>query len=872
MRPVRLQIEGFTSFRSPQEIDFSELDLFLITGATGSGKTSILDAVTLALYGNVPRTNKHELKELISLGASQAKVQLDFEVDRSLYRVARKLPKSGAQAATIERLEDGEPISEVDGSGVREANARIEEIVGLDYDAFTRAVLLPQGDFADFLKGDASERRNMLIRLLDLDRFIRVGKLAAERGRELDRDVSTTEELLQREYGEVGEEAIEEANEKAASLEERAATVEGTNREAKGCWETRQGLRRRLEALEELSSKLASHSDELERLSKLWGDLGERDPTTAAARDRATESRKAAEEDYREAKTTWQEVEKEVGDDALLAELAETAKTLAESEKTIQGSSGALERTEAEGQKLQEARQELAAELGKAQAEEQEAQEAVKQAAAAVVSARESLERANGRASLEERLTQERERGAELRGELDQAQAAEISATQTLEEATRSLAALETKHGAAAIRSHLQIGDDCPVCGAEIDELRETDAETELQIEAARSARADAERVLRNKGKSVSRLLSAIEGVAENVRRVEKDLEGFQDEEPIVDAEATLREVETQESRERANLKAAVQEARDALAQLSEHDQELARLDTKLSERRNHLADHEEKAKRCRARLVEVIGECPPSGYPEAISDRQARLREAAASLRVAEDQMAQARDAHEQAASARSALERELRDYDSDLRNQRSLLRERGETMGRIVEDAPPIVPPENSKDRAEALLELDQYRQTLERLANGATTGCVKELRRVETRVCTLLTDAEIDFDTDDLPVALRSLDQTARKVQVEAERSKDTLKLLRERLARKREMEGELVEKRKQARLHEKVAGELRRDRFISFLLDESFQDLALRASSELEQISDGRYSLAAEEDKFAVVDHANADERGSVLNSV
>ena len=79
MRPVSLTIEGLTAFRQLQTIDLANLDLFVITGATGAGKTSILDAVTFALYGNVCRVKKDELRDLITHNAPAVKVELDFE-------------------------------------------------------------------------------------------------------------------------------------------------------------------------------------------------------------------------------------------------------------------------------------------------------------------------------------------------------------------------------------------------------------------------------------------------------------------------------------------------------------------------------------------------------------------------------------------------------------------------------------------------------------------------------------------------------------------------------------------------------------------------------------------------------------------------
>src|SRR6266849_4874837 len=145
MRPVRLEVEGFTSFQRRVEIDFSELDLFAITGATGAGKTSLLDAMLYAFYGRTPRLDSTSASELISLGSRGMAVLLEFTTTDQRYRVVRnvKLGKKGATTSTV-RLErhngqDWEPLA----GGVRELNAKVQEILGLDFDGFTRSVVLP---------------------------------------------------------------------------------------------------------------------------------------------------------------------------------------------------------------------------------------------------------------------------------------------------------------------------------------------------------------------------------------------------------------------------------------------------------------------------------------------------------------------------------------------------------------------------------------------------------------------------------------------------------------------------------------------------------------------------------------------------------
>src|SRR3954447_13358610 len=106
MRPINLSLEGLTSFRTQQKVDFSELDLFVITGPTGSGKTTILDAITFALYGRMARVDQHSRRDLISHGSAHVQVQLDFEIDGARYRVTRRMSKqSGTQRGSFDRVE-----------------------------------------------------------------------------------------------------------------------------------------------------------------------------------------------------------------------------------------------------------------------------------------------------------------------------------------------------------------------------------------------------------------------------------------------------------------------------------------------------------------------------------------------------------------------------------------------------------------------------------------------------------------------------------------------------------------------------------------------------------------------------------------------
>lgn len=240
-----MKMKGFSSFRTEQTLDFRGLDTFVIVGPTGGGKTSILDAMCYALYGWIERVGKETI-QFATQGVGRMSVVLDFSVGGAVYRVARTSRTNGPTKILFQTLREGVSYDDVlaaEGAGngndddwtapdgadrVREANQRIVRALGLTYDSFTRAVLLPQGKFQEFLTGDAKERREILTDLLGLSLFPDMQKVANLWTRDAKAQGDTLAQVVQTEYLDATPEAIAAAKttiDVARQRDEQARTV-----------------------------------------------------------------------------------------------------------------------------------------------------------------------------------------------------------------------------------------------------------------------------------------------------------------------------------------------------------------------------------------------------------------------------------------------------------------------------------------------------------------------------------------------------------------------------------------------------------------------------------------------------------------------
>lgn len=299
MRPKYLEIEGLQSFREVQKIDFEalgETGLFGIFGPTGSGKSTVLDAITFALYGEVKRAERGT-QGIINTNTNTVRVSFTFELakdgKRRTFRVdrvyQRKKNSPNSCEAKIARLIEITDVGEIPiCDKATEVTNNIKELLGLSHEDFTRAVVLPQNSFQEFLMLNNSERRKMLERIFYLEEYGKrlQEKLSRKMGRLKSRIDVLSGEL--KGYEDASHEALEEARkamEEALAarqrVEDELKVLESKYHEAKEVWGLVQELSFVQEkeqqhlSLEEAVSEKRAYLEKAEKANSLLGMIQE---------------------------------------------------------------------------------------------------------------------------------------------------------------------------------------------------------------------------------------------------------------------------------------------------------------------------------------------------------------------------------------------------------------------------------------------------------------------------------------------------------------------------------------------------------------------------------------------------------------------
>jgi exonuclease SbcC len=467
MRPLRLDLEGFTVFRELTTVDFTDADFFALVGPTGSGKSTILDAICFALYGTVPRWNdRRAVANALAPSSAQARVRLVFESAGSRYAATRVVRRDGkgrvaTSQAGLELLPRGFDLAMLDkdpgagdplalGEPLAGTPAEMEQAVlaaiGLPYEQFTSCLVLPQGAFAEFLHAKPAQRQQILVNLLGLSVYEEIRNRATAMATEAEGRLTATDRLLA-DLADATDEALAEAAGRVEAMRALAAEVSAAVPLLLVAERDAQAAR----------TALADLDGELDLLS------GVRSPAEAGDLAAAGSVADAAVAEAIDAVTAAEEHE-----ERLRAELAEAGDATAMHRLLDQF---------AERDRIAVQSGEFAGAVGQAEAEYEEAVRA-----------------------------------------LDAATEAAAMAADEVSAAERAVEEARTADRAASLRPHLRIGHACPVCTQPVSELPampEVPALTaasgrlvaaQRTAESAGAVRVSRERALRDLDKAVSRV------------------------------------------------------------------------------------------------------------------------------------------------------------------------------------------------------------------------------------------------------------------------------------------------------------------------------------------------------------------------------
>lgn len=477
MRPLELELTAFRSYDN-ERIDWRPYDLVVIAGDTGAGKSTLLDGICFALYGRTPETSR--TGDMLTLGREHGEVRLTFARDDEVWRVTRRFgPRAPEPAHILERLaaDGGEPVQTT--AGEQAVNARVAELVGLGFGAFTSAVVLAQGRFAQFLQARAAERDAILRELFGIASLdgarvaAQTAQAAAEaRAETLDDERSRLPGHTPTARTSAARAARDTAARRAAlaALRPEAAVVRDAHRRADEAGRRADDMRGAAERLPD-RVRMARIRDEARRRQS------ELDEATARARDarRAAETAIARHDEARS---------RHRGGAAELATLAAAARRVAAADARAPQLERAIadaDAAEAAAQTEAAPRASLTARIG---------------AHRAVAVARDEHARASTA----------REQAATRRDETHARLAAAEAQARTAEAALR--AARLADH-AVALREALSPGDACPVCGNTVGVIAHTDPALADAEDTARSASEAARAAARDASEADGRLSAA---------------------------------------------------------------------------------------------------------------------------------------------------------------------------------------------------------------------------------------------------------------------------------------------------------------------------------------------------------------------------
>lgn len=879
-----------------------------------------MDAIIFALYGEIPRVNNHQRTEMISASRNRISVVLDFEVGEILYRIARTLRRNGQQAVRLEEQDESGSFKSL-ADQVRAATDQVVQILGLGASAFMQAVVLPQGEFARFLKAQPRDRRSMLRTLLRLDVYEGMRERAQRSAAARKSAVDSLRKLLSEEYVGVDEAALAGLKTEHAQV---VKSLEGSRKRRDDTQATLARLRgqhaktRELRQAQERRAALQQQAEQVSRekarieaaaravpLVPLLDEVG-RVTTAAMTAAKASEEAKALHES---AEKDWK---KKAGALKSAEKAAKTIKTIREQVARLHQVIGRLPEREQLKAAIERQTQSLTAlegELSSLAAAVEEALAVQAQQQAAVDAARHAAETSGYDPELDEVLQTVRDRAVELgaarrsveesalelarKREAVEEQAAEIerlkekaeSARRSAEEAQRgSEEAGEALHRAISLneanhlRGELVPGQPCPVCEQLVDTPPPVELAPEVEtartaLQAARERQKEAEALARQSEAALTSELARLQAIRHG-----------------------LAELESRYGELQAGVASGEEEIRRALGDHAPENDALieAWIETRIvSLARCRKANEEAKARLMTAERTLERAKAQEATARERLGEREAsrqRLEdERGASLQRLTTLQAeiQAVTESDDPAAEVAALEEQILQLDTNLKaaaeeeaasqNRLTTAKEaqrlKAETAVAVLHDA---IQRAQSRDAEIARAGFEDEAAVREAILDEATAARLTEQVRkhaqdvhaAEERVSTLGAELGDERVSDE---QLASIEKLAADVTAEVESAfgqekklEEQIGRMKQRLERSKELRETLETAAAALLVYDLLAGDLRSDKFQAYILQEVFTELVKGASVRLMRLTGERYSLQFHDDEIRVVDHDNADE--------
>jgi len=284
--PVRLELQNFLSYGTEAPaLDFDQFDVACLSGRNGQGKSALLDAMTWSVWGEARKSSgkRKPDDELIRIGTRHMEVTFTFDVEGARYRVKRSFSRSASGKTTTSDLEfqlyepDEDAYRPLTAGHQRETQAIIEDTVGLDYDTFINSAFLLQGRSDEFTKKSPSQRKEILVNILNLTKYEELAQGAREKMKEARAEVERQEADVERLQTALEDVPTwkEERQEILSSVQEQSEVLEALREEEKALTERLASLRAKAQeadsvasTLEDLDERVQSYRDEMQELAE----------------------------------------------------------------------------------------------------------------------------------------------------------------------------------------------------------------------------------------------------------------------------------------------------------------------------------------------------------------------------------------------------------------------------------------------------------------------------------------------------------------------------------------------------------------------------------------------------------------------------